>query len=111
MDFDFRIVIVLLPLILAGGWAVYNIGAVALRQVQNFLNKQTWSNSNIGFREGEGMSFPFCLQIVNFDGSASSPPAAPICRKDDRALILGMLQKLILCYRYFSAQTEWAVSV
>lgn len=41
MDFDFRVLIVLLPLILAGGWAVYNIGAVALKQVQNFLNKQT----------------------------------------------------------------------
>jgi photosystem II PsbY protein len=40
MDFDFRILIVLLPVLLAGGWAVYNIGAVALRQVQNFLNKQ-----------------------------------------------------------------------
>ncbi|MCU0543009.1 MAG: photosystem II protein Y [Oscillatoriaceae cyanobacterium Prado104] len=40
MDFDFRVLIVLLPLILAGGWAVYNIGAVALKQVQNFLNKQ-----------------------------------------------------------------------
>lgn len=41
MDFDFRILIVLLPLILAGGWAAYNIGTVALKQVQNFLNKQT----------------------------------------------------------------------
>jgi photosystem II PsbY protein len=39
MDFDFRILIVLLPLLAAGGWAVYNIGAIALRQVQNFLNK------------------------------------------------------------------------
>ncbi|HAT12499.1 MAG TPA: photosystem II protein Y [Microcoleaceae bacterium UBA11344] len=40
MDFDFRILIVLLPVLLAGGWAVYNIGALALRQVQNLLNKQ-----------------------------------------------------------------------
>ncbi|MFM6189093.1 MAG: photosystem II protein Y [Planktothrix sp.] len=39
MDFDFRILIVLLPLLAAGGWAVYNIGAIALRQVQGFLNK------------------------------------------------------------------------
>ncbi|MFB8794533.1 MAG: photosystem II protein Y [Microcoleus sp.] len=40
MDFDFRILIVLTPLLLAAGWAVYNIGALALRQVQNLLNKQ-----------------------------------------------------------------------
>ncbi|CAD5946551.1 Photosystem II protein Y [Planktothrix tepida] len=39
MDFDFRILIVLLPLLAAAGWAVYNIGAIALRQVQGFLNK------------------------------------------------------------------------
>ncbi len=39
MDFDFRILIVLLPLLAAGGWAVYNIGTIALRQVQGFLNK------------------------------------------------------------------------
>lgn len=39
MDFDFRILIVLLPLLAAGGWAVYNIGAIAIRQVQGFLNK------------------------------------------------------------------------
>lgn len=40
MDLDLRVLIVLLPVLLAGGWAVYNIGAVAVRQVQNFLNKQ-----------------------------------------------------------------------
>ncbi|HBK97825.1 MAG TPA: photosystem II protein Y [Microcoleaceae bacterium UBA10368] len=40
MDFDFRILIVLLPVLLAGGWAVYNIGALALRQVEKMLNKQ-----------------------------------------------------------------------
>ncbi|MEG4807656.1 photosystem II protein Y [Microcoleus sp. F8-D3] len=40
MDFDFRIVIVLLPVLLAGGWAAYNIGTIALKQVQKFLNKQ-----------------------------------------------------------------------
>jgi photosystem II PsbY protein len=40
MDFDFRILIVLLPVLLAGGWAAYNVGALALRQVQNLLNKQ-----------------------------------------------------------------------
>jgi len=40
MDFDFRVLIVLLPILAAGGWAAFNIGAAALRQVQNFLNKQ-----------------------------------------------------------------------
>ncbi len=39
MDFDFRIVVVLLPLLVAAGWAVFNIGAAALRQVQGFINK------------------------------------------------------------------------
>jgi photosystem II PsbY protein len=38
MDFDFRVLIVLLPILLAGGWAVFNIGAAALRQVQKLLN-------------------------------------------------------------------------
>lgn len=37
---DWRVLIVLLPILLAGGWALYNIGAIAIRQVQNFLNKQ-----------------------------------------------------------------------
>ena len=41
MEFDFRLLIVLLPIIAAGGWAVYNIGAVAIQQVQKFLNKET----------------------------------------------------------------------
>ncbi|MDF0553679.1 photosystem II protein Y [Kamptonema sp. UHCC 0994] len=40
MDFDFRVLVVLLPILLAGGWAVFNIGAAALKQVQNLLNKQ-----------------------------------------------------------------------
>ncbi len=40
MDFDFRVLIVLLPLLLAAGWAVYNVGTIALKQIQNFLNKQ-----------------------------------------------------------------------
>jgi photosystem II PsbY protein len=38
MDFDFRVLIVLLPILLAGGWAVFNIGAAALKQVQKLLN-------------------------------------------------------------------------
>nr|WP_204368497.1 photosystem II protein Y [Neosynechococcus sphagnicola] len=36
---DWRLLVVLLPLLLAGGWAVKNIGQVALKQVQAFLNK------------------------------------------------------------------------
>lgn len=37
---DFRIAIVLAPIALAAGWAVFNIGAAALRQIQGFLNKE-----------------------------------------------------------------------
>ncbi|GGA30901.1 photosystem II protein Y [Okeania sp. KiyG1] len=40
MEFDFRLLIVLLPIIAAGGWAVFNIGALAIQQVQKFLNKE-----------------------------------------------------------------------
>lgn len=40
MDFDFRLLIVLLPILAAAGWAVFNIGAIAIQQVQNFLNKE-----------------------------------------------------------------------
>ncbi len=39
MEFDWRVLIVLLPVILAASWALFNIGAVALRQVQAFLNR------------------------------------------------------------------------
>lgn len=38
---DWRLLVVLLPVILAGSWAVYNIGQIALKQVQAFLNKET----------------------------------------------------------------------
>ena len=37
MDLDFRVVLVLLPVILAGSWAVFNIGKAALAQIQGFL--------------------------------------------------------------------------
>ncbi|MEA5551487.1 photosystem II protein Y [Anabaena cylindrica UHCC 0172] len=40
MDMDMRVVIVLAPIAIAASWAVFNIGAAALRQVQNFLNKE-----------------------------------------------------------------------
>lgn len=39
MDIDWRIAVVLSPLLLAAGWAAFNIGAAALRQVQGFLSK------------------------------------------------------------------------
>lgn len=38
---DWRIIVVLLPLIAAGGWALFNVGAIALRQAQGFLNKES----------------------------------------------------------------------
>ncbi|BAU07310.1 MULTISPECIES: photosystem II protein Y [Fischerella] len=40
MDLDMRVVIVLAPVAIAAGWALFNIGAAALRQVQSFLNKE-----------------------------------------------------------------------
>ena len=37
---DWRIIVVLLPIIVAGSWAVYNVGKIAIEQLQNFLNKE-----------------------------------------------------------------------
>ncbi|MCU0567958.1 MAG: photosystem II protein Y [Oculatellaceae cyanobacterium Prado106] len=37
---DWRVLVVLMPIILAGSWAVYNVGKIALKQVQGFLSKQ-----------------------------------------------------------------------
>ena len=39
MDIDWRVAVVLSPLLLAAGWALFNIGAAALKQVQGFLDK------------------------------------------------------------------------
>ncbi|MCL2932790.1 MAG: photosystem II protein Y [Trichodesmium sp. MAG_R03] len=39
MDFDYRLLIVLLPVLAAAGWAVFNIGVLAMQQLQKFLNK------------------------------------------------------------------------
>ena len=36
---DLRVLIVLLPLGVAAGWAVFNIGAVAIAQGKKFLEK------------------------------------------------------------------------
>lgn len=38
---DWRVLIVLLPLIVAASWAIFNIGAAALNQVQRFLSKES----------------------------------------------------------------------
>lgn len=37
---DWRVIVVLAPLAVAGGWAVYNIGKYAIAQVQAFLSKE-----------------------------------------------------------------------
>jgi photosystem II PsbY protein len=39
MDFDFRLLIVLLPVLAAGGWAITRILPVAAKQIQDLLNK------------------------------------------------------------------------
>ena len=40
MDIDNRVLFVLAPIAIAASWAVFNIGAAALRQVQNFLSRE-----------------------------------------------------------------------
>ncbi|HIK38351.1 MAG: photosystem II protein Y [Geminocystis sp.] len=37
---DWRLLIVLLPVLVAAGWAVYNIAAAAVEQFQKLFNKQ-----------------------------------------------------------------------
>lgn len=37
---DWRILVVLAPVILAASWAVFNIGRAALGQIQAFLNRE-----------------------------------------------------------------------
>ncbi|MBE9102280.1 photosystem II protein Y [Vacuolonema iberomarrocanum] len=37
---DWRILIVLSPLLLAGGWALYNIGQLAIKQARVFLSSK-----------------------------------------------------------------------
>ncbi|KAM3098140.1 photosystem II protein Y [Phormidesmis sp. 146-35] len=39
MDFDFRVLIVLFPILAAGGWAISRILPAAIKQVQAFLAK------------------------------------------------------------------------
>ncbi len=40
MDIDMRIAVVLAPVLIAAGWAAFNIGAAALRQLQSFLDRE-----------------------------------------------------------------------
>jgi photosystem II PsbY protein len=40
MDIDNRVLLVLAPVAIAAGWAAFNIGAAAIRQVQNFLSRE-----------------------------------------------------------------------
>lgn len=35
---DWRVLVVLAPLAIAAGWAVFNIGAAAIAQVQKYFN-------------------------------------------------------------------------
>ena len=37
---DWRILIVLSPLLIAAGWALFNIGAAALNQLQKFVSEE-----------------------------------------------------------------------
>ncbi|MGF1519423.1 MAG: photosystem II protein Y [Nodosilinea sp.] len=37
---DWRVVVVLLPIAIAGSWAVFNIGRAALGQLQDFLDRE-----------------------------------------------------------------------
>lgn len=39
MEFDWRLLIVLLPIIGAASWALFNVAPIAIKQVQAFLNK------------------------------------------------------------------------
>lgn len=40
MDIDFRVAIVLLPVLAALSWAIFNIAPAALKQIQGFFNRE-----------------------------------------------------------------------
>jgi photosystem II PsbY protein len=40
MDIDFRVAIVLVPVIAAVSWAAFNIAPAALKQIQGFFNRE-----------------------------------------------------------------------
>ncbi len=37
---DWRVIVVLSPIIIAGTWSIINIGAAAIRQFQEFLSRE-----------------------------------------------------------------------
>ena len=37
---DWRVLVVLAPLAIAAGWAVFNIGTAALAQIQKYFNQE-----------------------------------------------------------------------
>ena len=37
---DLRLILVLVPVAIAASWAFFNIGAAALRQLQNYLGRE-----------------------------------------------------------------------
>lgn len=37
---DFRVIVVLAPVAIAAGWAIFNIGSAAIAQVQKYFNKE-----------------------------------------------------------------------
>ena len=39
-NIDMRVAVVLAPVVIAASWAAFNIGAAALRQLQNFLDRE-----------------------------------------------------------------------
>ena len=39
MGIDVRLAVVLLPVILAASWALFNIAPAAIKQIQGFLNR------------------------------------------------------------------------
>lgn len=41
MNFDWRLLVVLLPIIVALSWAVFNVIQAAISQAQSFLNKES----------------------------------------------------------------------
>lgn len=41
LTMDWRVLIILVPILVAASWAIFNIGAIALRQAQQFFSKNT----------------------------------------------------------------------
>lgn len=37
---DWRVIVVVAPLAIAAGWAIFNIGSAALVQLQKYFNKE-----------------------------------------------------------------------